>query len=106
LKDCLVLLKAHKVEEKGETESIDSSYVAKLLARDWGFWYTATNNLKKIKKFVSEMNKLGQEAEIDPSRFGKTDREEITEKIEELQKFKGSIDENSVLICGRTLSVI
>ncbi|UCD26117.1 MAG: hypothetical protein JSV75_04200 [Candidatus Bathyarchaeota archaeon] len=84
LKDCLVLLKAHKVEEKSEKESIDASYLAKLFARDWGFWYTATTNLKKIKGFVSEMNKLGPEAEIDASRFGKIDREEITEKIEEL----------------------
>jgi len=84
LKDCLVLLKAHKVEEKGGKESIDASYIAKLLAGDWGFWYTATTNLKKIKKFVSDIDKLGAEAEIDPSRFEKKDREEIVGKIETL----------------------
>ena len=56
LKDCLVLLKAHKVEEKGETESIDSSYVARLLGRDWGFWYTATTNLKKIIIYLKITN--------------------------------------------------
>jgi len=81
LKDCLVLLKAHKVEEKGGKESIDASYIAKLLAGDWGFWYTATTNLKKIKKFVSDIDKLSAEAEIDPSRFEKKDREEIVGKI-------------------------
>ena len=84
LKDCLVLLKAHKVEEKGGKESIDASYIAKLLSGDWGFWYTATTNLKKIKKFVSDIDKLGAEAEIDPSRFEKEDREEIAGKIESL----------------------
>jgi hypothetical protein len=81
LKDCLVLLKAHEVEEKGEKESIDASYIAKLLAQDWGFWYTATTNLKKIEKFISEIDKLGPEVEIDPRRFKKEDREEITKKI-------------------------
>ncbi len=84
LKDCMVLLKTHKVEEKGGKESIDASYIAKLLSGDWGFWYTATTNLKKIKKFVSDIDKLGAEAEIDPSRFEKEDREEIARKIESL----------------------
>jgi len=84
LKDCLVLLKAHKVEEKGGKESIDAFYIAKLLAGDWGFWYTATTNVKKIKKFVSDIDKLGAEAEIEPRRFEKEDREEIVGKIETL----------------------
>jgi len=84
LKDCLVLLKAHKIGEKGEKETIDASYIAKLLAKDWGFWYTATTNLKKIKRFISELDKLGAEAEIDPSSLRKEDREEITGKIENL----------------------
>ncbi|MFQ6086993.1 MAG: hypothetical protein ACE5OV_03125 [Candidatus Bathyarchaeia archaeon] len=84
LKDCLVLLKAHKVEEKGEKESIDASYIAKLLAQDWGFWYTATTNLKKIRRFVTEIDRLGPEVGIDPRHFNKEDREEITGKIERL----------------------
>lgn len=84
LKDCLVLLKTHKVEEKGGKESIDASYIAKLLSEDWGFWYTATTNLKKINRFILEIDKLGTEAEINPSHFEKEDREEITGKIESL----------------------
>ena len=84
LKDSLLLLKAHKVEEKGQKESIDASYIAKLLSRDWGFWYTATANLKKIKRFISEIDKLGAEAEIDPKSLEKEDREEIVQKIETL----------------------
>jgi hypothetical protein len=84
LKDCLLLLKAHDIKEKGEKESIDASYVAKLLAQDWGFWYTATTNLKKLKKFTSEMDKLGVEAEINPKLIEKEDRKEIAGKIEAL----------------------
>jgi hypothetical protein len=92
LKDCLTLMKTHKIEEKREKESIDASYIAKLLSGDWGFWYTATTNLKKIKRFISEIDKLGAEAEIDPSLFEKEDREEITGKIESLL---GRIDRES-----------
>jgi hypothetical protein len=84
LKDCLVLLRTHKVEEKGGKEGIDASYIAKLLSKDWGFWYTATTNLKKINRFISEIDKLGAEAEIDPKHFEKEYREEIVEKIENL----------------------
>ena len=82
LKDCLLLLKAHDIKERGERESIDASYIAKLLAEDWGFWYTATTNLKKLGKFVSEIDKLGIEAQINPKKIEKKDREEITEKVQ------------------------
>ncbi len=84
LKDCLLLLKTHDIKEKGEKESIDASYIAKLLAQDWGFWYTATTNLKNLKKFTSEIDKLGPEVEIDPKLIKKKDRKEITSKIEAL----------------------
>jgi len=84
LKDCMLLLKTHDIKEKGEKESIDASYIAKLLAQDWGFWYTATTNLKNLKKFTSEIDKLGPEVEIDPKLIKKKDRKEITSKIEAL----------------------
>jgi hypothetical protein len=84
LKDCLLLLKAHNVGEKSEKETIDVAYIAKLLAQDWGFWYTATTNLKKLRKFTSEIDKLGPEVEIDPEQIDKKGREEITQKIDAL----------------------
>ncbi|MCD6432025.1 hypothetical protein J7L33_04935, partial [Candidatus Bathyarchaeota archaeon] len=55
-----------------------------LLAKDWGFWYTATTNLKKLKRFVSEIDKLGPEVEINPKKIEKKDREEILAKIDTL----------------------
>lgn len=84
LKDCLLLLKAHDVKEKSEKEIIDASYIAKQLAQDWGFWYTVTTNLKKLKKFTSEIDKLGPEIQIDPKQIEKEDKNEIVGKIEAL----------------------
>jgi hypothetical protein len=81
LKDCFVLLRAHKVEEQGARESIDAAYIAKLLAKDWGFWYTAITNLEKIRRFIAEMDRLGSEVGIAPRHFKKEDREKITGEI-------------------------
>jgi hypothetical protein len=82
LKDCLLLLKAHDIKERSEKESIDTLYIAKILSQDWGFWYTATTNLKNLKKFITEIDKLGTEADIDPKQIEKNDREDITGKID------------------------
>jgi hypothetical protein len=86
LKDCLLLLKAHDIGEKSEKEKIDAAYIAKLLAQDWGFWYTATTNLKKLRKFLAEIDKLGPEVEIDPQQIKSYEREDITKKIEALME--------------------
>jgi hypothetical protein len=84
LKDCLLLLKAHEISEKSEKEIIDAKYIAKLLAQDWGFWYTTTTNLKKLRKFVVDLDKLGPEAQINPKQINKNNREEIIKKIDKL----------------------
>lgn len=84
LKDCLLLLKAHNVGDGAGKEQIDTAYIAKILAQDWGFWYTATTNLKKLRKFIAELDTLGKEAEIEPSQIGKRDREEVIQKIDSL----------------------
>jgi hypothetical protein len=84
LKDCMLLLRVHEVKEKGEKESIDASYITKLLSQDWGFWYTATTNLKKIRKFTAEIDSLGPEIGIDPKQIKKRDREEIAQRVDTL----------------------
>jgi hypothetical protein len=83
LKDILLLLKSCEIKEK---EGIDSSYIAKLLSEDWGFWYTATTNLNKVHKFVSELDRFGPDVGIDPKQVSSGDRREITDKIETLLK--------------------
>jgi hypothetical protein len=49
--DAGILLAVHEVGEgSSESEQIDAGYVSSLLARDWGFHRTATENLEKIEK--------------------------------------------------------
>jgi len=84
LKDCLLLLKSHSVEEKAEKECIDAGYIAKQLSDDWGFWYTATTNLKKIAKFIHEIDRLGKEVGIDTNNLKKDELEEIKTRINKL----------------------
>ena len=86
LKDCLLLLLSHNVKENTDEEAINSNYMAKLLAGDWGFWYTATTNLQNIKRFVAELEKLGPEAKIDPKLIAQEERTDIIEKIDMLVK--------------------
>ncbi len=52
VKDVIVLLSDHKIGDKDEEETINIEYIADLLSKDWGFYYTVTTNLNKIKKLV------------------------------------------------------
>ena len=81
LKDCLFLLKAHDIKEQKDKESIDASYIAETLAQDWGFWYTATTNLQNIRRFMSELDKLGPDAQITPALITDKERDDINKKI-------------------------
>jgi hypothetical protein len=47
LKDCWLLLRSHALGE-GPGDHIDQRRVAESLSGDWGFWYTATTNLRRI----------------------------------------------------------
>ena len=57
VKDVIILLREHEVGE-GDKETINSRYIAKLLSEDWGFYYTATMNLNKIKSLLADYGKL------------------------------------------------
>jgi hypothetical protein len=60
LKDSIVLLREHPVGD-GEVETINAAYIADLLSKDWGFYYTVTTNLKKILEFLPKYNALSSE---------------------------------------------
>jgi hypothetical protein len=53
IKDSLVLLLEHSVDASGPDE-IDSAYIARLLANDWGFYYTVTTNLGKLRRHLDD----------------------------------------------------
>jgi hypothetical protein len=73
LKDTLLLLRAHNVAEGHAPETIDEQYIAQLLAKNWGFWYTVTTNLEGLRKAISDMRELNE-----------PDRSDISSKIDKL----------------------
>ena len=64
LQDTLVLLRAHDISED-EKEAINAKHIAKLLSRDWGFWYTVTSNLRGIRDLISQYKALTAEDQLD-----------------------------------------
>ncbi|MFX0195662.1 MAG: hypothetical protein ACFFCW_06015 [Candidatus Hodarchaeota archaeon] len=81
--DVIVLLREHEVGD-GDEEIVDSGYISELLAIDWGFYYSATTNLKKIRdyllnhKTILNIDKKIVEAKIN----------QLYERIEETPKSK------------------
>jgi hypothetical protein len=72
VKDSLVLLLEHPLDAD-QPDAIDATYVARLLAADWGFFYTVTTNLGKLRA------KLASEA-LEPAQ-----REVIDRRVQELE---------------------
>lgn len=58
VKDVIVLLAAHDLAETDAANAINAHYIARLLARDWGFWYTVTTNLTGLKELLPQMEAL------------------------------------------------
>jgi hypothetical protein len=73
VKDAIVLLGDHDVGEI-EKETINKRYIAELLSDDWGFYYTATTNLTKVRGNLDKYEVLTDE-----------DRKDIAAKIDALQ---------------------
>jgi hypothetical protein len=57
LKDLAVLFLEHDLGES-DREKIDDRYIRELLAKDWGFYYTVTTNLKKVKDRLAAYDAL------------------------------------------------
>jgi len=74
IKDIIILLREHEVAHT-EKETVNASYIAKLVSNDWGFWFTLTVNLSKVKEFLNKYEVLIQ-----------TDRLDVTSKIGKLLK--------------------
>lgn len=60
IKDTLVLLLEHPLGS-ADREEIDAAYIAKLLAADWGFYYTVTTNLGKLRRLGLEYGTLNEQ---------------------------------------------
>jgi len=53
VKDTIILLIEHDVGNN-DKEMVNVDYISKLLSEDWGFYYTFTTNLGKIKQRVDD----------------------------------------------------
>ncbi len=60
LKDAMLLLLAGSLGDSDQN-MINAGYIARLFSDDWGFYYTATTNLERIKNSVHHIQALPDE---------------------------------------------
>jgi hypothetical protein len=58
IKDTIVLLLEHDIGASDE-DVVNGPYVARILSKDWGFYYTVTTNLKTVRDFAVTYNTSG-----------------------------------------------
>lgn len=66
--DTIMLLREHEIGEGNIPETIDAQYIASLLSRDWGFYYTFTTNLAKVRDKAAATQELGEDDQLDVSK--------------------------------------
>jgi len=71
--DLIALLYEHEIGMSDDKDVINGRYIARLLSKDWGFYYTATTNLNKVKSYLQSSELLKEE-----------ERKIVTEKIDKL----------------------
>jgi len=72
IKDAIILLRAHEIGSD-DREKINKLVIGGSLLNDWGFYYTATGNLKKIGESLQRYEVLAPE-----------DRQAVRDRIDEL----------------------
>ena len=77
VKDILVLLLEHEIGSD-DKEKIDVNLIADMVANDWGFYYTITTNLGKLKQIA--------QSDMFEDFLGPKEREVIIEKVDAFQK--------------------
>jgi len=71
--DTIMFLREHDIRNSSAPETVDGSYLAKILSNEWGFYYTVTTNLKKVEDRLNVYPELTEE-----------DRADVSKKIREL----------------------
>jgi hypothetical protein len=59
--DTIMLLREHEIGNSSPQSTIDAGYISKLLSNDWGFYYTVTTNLGKVKGRLDQFGELTDE---------------------------------------------
>jgi hypothetical protein len=71
--DTIMLLREHEIKDENAPETIDARYIAGLLSKDWGFYYTFTTNLAKVREKAAAAQELSED-----------DRADVNKKIQTL----------------------
>jgi hypothetical protein len=74
IRDVMVLVREHEIGGQAK-ETIDSDYISGLLSKDWGFYYTVTTNIGKVRAFLPQYQGLSPD-----------DRSDIDAKINHLSE--------------------
>jgi hypothetical protein len=69
IKDVCVLFSEHEIG-KTDDDTINGAYIAKVLAKDWGFYYTTVTNLSKIQERSGQFGITDSEAATINVRIG------------------------------------
>jgi hypothetical protein len=64
VKDMLMLLAVHDVGQD-DNDKINGKYIADLLSRDWGFYYTTSLNLEKVRKGIERYKNVLRPGDAD-----------------------------------------
>ena len=91
IKDSIILLRAHEFGE-GDDNQINKERIADILCNDWGFYYTATKNLNKIKDNLDSYSVLQE-----------SDKHVISNRIEEILNF---LEEHPKTLKWKSRSII
>jgi len=75
VKDMMLLMRAHEIATSEEQNKINGKFIAQILSSDWGFWYTLTNNLHRLRDYLTEIETLSSD-----------DRQDLTSKVDALMK--------------------
>lgn len=59
LKDLIVVNLEHPLSDSdSDPETINAKFISDIMSKDWGFYYTATTNLNKVKQFAVQYSVL------------------------------------------------
>ena len=74
IQDAIILLIEHDIGNE-DKEQVNADYIAKVLASEWGFYYTVTRNFDKVKEFTQKYDGISGE-----------DKKHVIERIDRLHK--------------------
>lgn len=82
LKDLCILLLEHEVDGR-RRETIDGQYIADVLSKDWGFNYTVTTNLEKLRRLMERWSNIFDQDQL---KIIRERSEKLRNEIEQKEK--------------------